>query len=253
MTTAASITTVPLGRPAWSRSARIGYYDGALDKEDTKTERVPRAFVWYNEFTGALGTAFGDAGFVHARKLALARLNAAIQRGAEKIDANSHPDTCDDFLGEWVKILGVRLNGDETRQEIRERCAAKFTATRGATRANIDDVCARLLGPFFQGNFCQKGVDLATPPDPTAWPGVNAGDPSYSLGGGAWYSVRSHLAVSVTTPQDINDLTWIQLVREDLPPELDRDLPAWMTFNVASDLGSGFLLDISRLDFGGLT
>ncbi len=85
----ASITTIPTGRPAWSRTARIGYYDGALDKTDTRSERTPFAWTWYNEYGGALGTAFGDSGFVHARKLALARLEAAIQRGAEKIDAKA--------------------------------------------------------------------------------------------------------------------------------------------------------------------
>src|ERR1041385_3308495 len=212
----AGITTIPLGRPAWSRTARIGYYDGALDKEDAKRERVPYAFTWYQEYTGALGSAFGDGGLVHARKLALARLEAAVTRAAEKINANSHPDTCDDFLGEWISCFGARLSGDETRQEIRQRCAAKFSATLGATPGNIDNVCSRLLGPFFQANFRFRGVDLATPPDPTFWPGINPGSSADSLGGGAWTSIRSKLAVSVAAPDDINDGTWQTLIRVEL-------------------------------------
>src|SRR4029453_19015307 len=107
----------------WSRSSRIGHYDGATDKANCPTEITPYAWNWYNEYTSALGSGFSIAttGLVHARKLALARLEARVQRRAEKITANSLPDTADDLLGEWVKILQLRLRGDETRQEIRQR------------------------------------------------------------------------------------------------------------------------------------
>lgn len=250
------ITIVPHGRPAWSRSARIGDYDGATDKEDTRTEQIPYAWIWYQEAGGGLGSAFADqmSGDIHSRKLAIARLQAALSRGAEKVNANSVPVTADDMLGEWVRLLGVRLTGDESRQEIRQRAAAKFTATRGATRANIDDVCSRLLGPYWQGNVRVQGTDIANPPDPTKWPGIAPGPASFSLGGGAWYSIRCKLAVSVQGPADINDAVWKQLVNVELFNELDRDLPAWMTFNASVGVATtGFLLDISRLDFSGLT
>lgn len=250
----AGITTVPTGRPAWSRTARVGYYDGASDKEDCRTERIPYAWVYYNEYTGALGTAFGDSGFVHARKLALARLECAIRRGAEKINTNSVPCTADDMLGEWIAIMGLRISADDTRQEIRSRAAAKFVATKGATKANVDDVVARLLGSYFQGNVRTQGTDLAHPPDPTAWPVINPGPTSYSLGGGAWYSIRSKLTVSVAAPSDINDAIWNRLIHIDLFSELDRDLPAWMTHTASVGVATGgFLLDISHLDFSGLT
>lgn len=253
----ASITTVPTGRPAWSRAVRVGFYDGALDKEDTKTEPIPYAWIWYNEYTGALGTAFSQdtTGSVHSRKLALARLAAAIQRGAEKINANSHPDTADDMLGEWMNVLAVRASGDEVRQEIRQRAAAKFLATKGATRGNVDYVCSRLLGLYFVGNVRVEGVDLANPPDPTYWSPLNPGPSTFSLGRpGAWFSIRSKLAVSVSEPADLNDTAFQKLVNVELFNELDRDLPAWMTFNWSVGVATtGFLLDISHMDFSGLT
>lgn len=246
------ITTVPHGRPAWSRTARIGYYDGATDKEDTRTEQIPYAWIWYQEETGALGTAFTDSmsGDIHSRKLAVARLLCALQRGAEKINANSVPLTADDFLGEWVQLLGLRLKGTESRQEIRQRAAAKFAATKGGTRPNIDAMCEALLGPVFVECIRFQGATLATEPPGTRWIGGTPGLPADNLGGGAWISERSHLVVSVTQPTSVTDADFFQLVNVEFFNELDRGLPAWMTFNWS--VGGYFILDVSHLDFHGL-
>lgn len=245
--------TVVVG--CWSRVARIGHYDGATDKTNTATETTPYAWNWYNEYTAALGSGFSMdmSGIVHARKLALARLEAGIQRGAEKINANSHPDTADDMLGEWVEILHLRIRGDETRQEIRQRCASKFRGAIGNSSTQVDDRVAELLGSIFQANIRTFGANLASPPTPTDWPGINPGPASYSLGAGAWLSARSHLVVSVNGPSDIGDADFLELVNVNLYDELDRLLPAWMTFNWAVNAASGFLLDISKLDFTGLS
>jgi hypothetical protein len=157
------------------------------------------------------------------------------------------------MLGEWVKILQLRLRGDETRQEIRQRTAAKFKGSTGNSPTQVDDVVSDLLGAVFIANLRTFGTDLANPPSPTNWPGINPGPASYDLGGGAWLSPRSHLVVSVVGPTDINDADFAQIVNVDLYDELDRLLPAWMTFNWGVSVSSGFLLDISKLDFTGLT
>lgn len=240
----------------WDRSRRIGHYDGATDKTNATRETVPYAWLWYNEYTGAMGSGFTKAtsGLVHAMKLALSRMECAVQRGAEKMNANSHPDSCDDLLGEWVSILKVRIRGDETRHEVRQRCAAKFKAVLGNSPSNIDEVVSSLLGAYFQANLRTTGASLAVPPPTTAWPGISPGGPAYDLGGGTWYSERSHLTVSVSGPSDINDAAFRELFNVELYNELDRDLPAWMTFNGAINASTtGFLLDISHLDFTGLT
>lgn len=252
---AAADGKVTISVTGWSRVSRIGHYDGATDKEDTKREGAPYAWLWYNEYTAALGSGFTTAqtGLVHSMKLALARLEASVQRGAEKINANSHPGTADDMLGEWIRILKLRLRGDETRQEIRQRAAAKFKATLGSSRTNVDRVTSELLGPYFIQNYRTIGTDLDNPPPLTTWPGVHPGTPTYSMGGGSWFSERAHLTVSVNGPRDINDAQFSELMNVELYNELDRLLPAWMTFNWAVFTSGGFLLDISKLDFEGLT
>lgn len=240
----------------WSRARRIGHYDGATDKQNATRETTPYAWIWYNEYTAAMGSAFTDArtGIVHSMKLALSRIECAVQRGAEKMNANSHPDTCDDLLGEWVFLLKVRIHGDETRHEIRQRAAAKFKASLGNSRTNIDAVVSELLGPYFLANVRTSGASLAAPPPLTSWPGISPGAPAYNLGGGSWYSERAHLTVSVSGPKDVNDAAFDELMNVELYNELDRDLPAWMTFNWAVNASTtGFLLDISHLDFTGLT
>lgn len=260
--TTPNVTTVPLGRPAWSRAALIGDCDGASDKEDTRTESAPYAWIAYQEYTAAMGSAFTPlaTGVVHCRKVALGRLAAALVRGAEKINANSVPVTADDMLGEWVQILQLRLTGRETKQDIRVRAAAKFSATKGATRANVDQACADLLGRYFTSIIRHQGTDLANPPPGTKWPGIAPGATTFAISDGAWYSERSSIVVSVNAPTDLQDAAFSQLVNVELFNELDRLLPAWMShsWSVAADT-HGFLLDgypladPTHLDFNGLS
>lgn len=239
----------------WNRPVRIGDYDGATDKTNTTTETVPYAWAWYNDYTAALGTAFTTAssGLMHAQKLALARNEAGVQRAAEKIPNNARPNTADDMLGEWVQILRVRLRGNESRQEVRQRCAARFESTRGNSRSTVDAVLQRLLGDYFVKVWRNEGASLSVPPTPTHWPTINPGPASYSLGGGAWLSSRAHLVVEVLKPHDLRDQDFAHLTQVELYDELDRLLPAWATFNWATGVGDGFHLDIDELDFNGLT
>lgn len=259
--TTPNVTTVPNGRPAWSRAAVIGDCDGSLDKEDTITEQTPYAWIYYQEYTGALGSAFTilATGATHCRKLALGRLAAAIVRGAEKINANSVPVTADDMLGEWVQILQLRITGTETKQDIRIRAAAKFSTAKGAARPQIDQVCSDLLGSYFVAVVRNQGSDLANPPPNTKWPGIAPGSSIYAISSDAWLSERSSIFVSVNGPTDIRDATFSQLVNVELFNELDRTLPAWCVpgWSVGSTT-TGFLLDgyplatPTRLDFSGL-
>lgn len=238
----------------WIRDPKIGAYDGARDKEDSRTERTPYAWSTYQDYTSALGSAFTVArnGLVHARKLALSRLEAALQRGAEKIDANSVPGTADDMLGEWIEMLHLRLRGTEDRQEIRQLAAAHFASARGNSVADIDQACADLLGDSFVSCLRTAGTDLDTPPSPTYWPGVNPGAPAYDLGGGTWFSPRSHLTVNVKPPANVNDADFARLINVTLYGELSRILPAWSTLNAAA-ASEGFRLDIDSLDIHAIT
>lgn len=236
------------------RVSRIGHYDGATDKEDATREIIPYAWTFYNEYESALGSGFTTSrtGLVHCRKLALARVAAGVERGAEKLNANSHPDTADDMLGEWVAIQKTRLRGDETRQEVRQLCAAKFIATTGNDPVSIDALCERILGSAFVGVVRVYGATLDTPPTNTYWPAINPGLPTFDLGGGTWFSERSQLVIQINRPADTSDELFAQRLNE-LNAELDRVLPAWVTYTKAVLDDGGFRLDLDPMDGKGMT
>lgn len=245
--------TQAYGQPAWTRRANIGDYDGAPDKIDCQTETVPYAWGWYQDITAMLGDGFTleRTGIVHAKKLALARHEAGKTRTTEAAIANSLPETAHDALGQWVRCLNVKAHPDDSLHDVRLKCAARFAAVQGATIQSVDETTAELLGGAFVENVRQLGNDLSDPPANTFWPGVNPGLPTYSLGGGAWVSPRSHLIVKVTRPTSGDLGRFLTLVQVDLFDHLNRLLPAWMTFSWTT--GTTFLLDISQLDFDGLS
>lgn len=233
----------------------IGDYDGASDKSNCETEIVPYAWTWYQEYGGMLGSGFSQLaeGPLHATKLALARTHAGTDRAAEAIANNALPGTSDVMLAEWIDILNVVIHGEESRHEIRQRAASKFKSGRGNSKTDVDNACLELLGGYFVTIFRQDSNPLSSPPATTYWPGINPGPTEYDIGGGAWFSERSHLTVEVTKPAGIPDADWLTLMNVDLYRELSTLLPAWATFNWAVGISDGFTLDVDELDFTGLT
>jgi hypothetical protein len=105
----------PAGKPAWSRDADIGDYGGDTNKQDSTDEEIPYAWTWYLELGDMLGSSFSRAMFgeVHAKKLALARNFAFIDRLAQKARRNATPGTSDELLGNWLTLLGIpQYSGD---------------------------------------------------------------------------------------------------------------------------------------------
>ncbi len=247
------MAVLPVGKPAWSRLAAIGDYGGATDKRDSATEgTTPYAWGIYQELTAALGSAFSAAttGMVHALKCALARSQAAVARAAEKLTANARPGTADELLGHWVRLEGITVKESDEKWQVRQRAAAKFQATKGPTAANVDAAIETLLGDYYVRSWRLVGADLATPPTPTYWPGVNPGPAAYNLGGGTWSSISAHLIVEVTQPSTGSLAEFLDLMNVQLFQLLDRTLEAYATFDWGVDVSSGFLLDIDQLDFG---
>ncbi len=244
----------PTGLPVWSRNAAIGDYDGSLDKEDSSTEAVvPYAAQWYSELHAMRGSAYTTlpGTLVDAENLAIARMNGAVwSRLPEKVRANATPLRCDERLDYWVTVLGVPSKDGEQRWQLRDRCVAHYKASNGPTIQNIHDSLSALLGEAFVDATSSVGSDLATPPAITYWPGVNPGPATYSLGGGAWFSERNHLFVEVTIPPGKSTGDFLNMMNVQMFQLLDSLLPCWATFNWATS--SGFLLDISSLDFDGL-
>ena len=247
------------GRPSWSRVAAIGDYDGATDKIASKTEgETPYAWQWYLDYTAMLGSGFSTAqsGIVHARKIALARSEAARSRAAERFLANCVPETSDELLGQWAHILRISTAG-VPKWLVRQKAAAKFAAVRGPSATDVDATLAELLGSGYLQSIRFTTNPLSTPPTQTFWPTANPGPVSYSLGGGTWFSKRAHLVVQLRKPAQAELGQFLQTVNVDLYQALDDLLPASSTFSWTvfdkSSTTAGFFLDVSRLDLTGLT
>jgi hypothetical protein len=252
MTTLA--TCVPTGLPAWSRVADIGDYGGADDKRASETEGdSPYTVAVYRDLQNMRGSAYTKKSgtVVHAENLALARTIAAVGfRKPEQLRANAVPLTSGERLDYWVKVLGLPTRLNEQRWQLRQRAAAHYHAVVGPTRANVEAAVQELLGDVFVALYVNEGTDLATPPDPTFWPGINPGSSDDNLGGGAWNSIRCHVYVEVMQPSGMTIDEFLNITEVQLFQLLDRMLPAWATFSWFH--GDGFELDQDLLDFDSL-
>jgi len=249
------MTTTPTGRSAISAFADVGDYGGAPDKRDSETEgSTPYAWLWYQELQALRGSAYSTAAgaLVNVENLALGRLFGWVwSRLPEALWCNSTPLRSDARLGYWASVLGIRQRDGEQPYETRRKCAAKYRLTTGPTEANVDAAIEELMGSRFVSTIKSVGADLATPPAITYWPTINPGPAAYDLGAGCWASERAHLGVLLVKPEDAELSTFLQLANVDLFDLLDGLLPCWATFDWATS--DGFLLDISQLDFDGIT
>lgn len=241
-------------RPPWGRERQIGDYDGSLDKRDSDAEgTTPYAASVYTMIQGMRGSAFSQqlgGTLVHCESLAMARFWATIAyRYPEKIRANATPAGADEKLDYWVQVLGIPVKETDQRWQIRERCVAHYQASNGNAYPQVHDAVAALLGAGFIDLIVTVGTDLEHPPSITYWPGGNPGPSSYSLGYGAWLSERAHVAVLVGD-QFAHDAANNDVLNVQLFKLLDGMLPAKCTFNWTTS--TGFLLDVSHLDFDGL-
>lgn len=247
---------------ALGQSAEIGDYGGATDKTDSGTEgAVPYAWTWYRELQSMRGSAYTKerGTLVHCENLAIARSEAARTRTAEKLYKNSVPNTADEKLSSWIKILAVHTRADEPTWKIRQRCAAKFRAVREPTNTNIDAAVSELLGEAYVQTWRQVGSALTSPPTVTYWPGINPGPAAYAISldttgtAAPWLSERCHFTIEVERPANMDLAEFLYLMNVQLFDLLDRVAPAWATFDWAlGPLSAGFLLDVSELDYTGL-
>ncbi len=239
---------------AYGQRAEIGAYGGSTDKHDVRTEVIPYSWGWYLAIQGGRGSAYSKSRgtLVHAENIALARAEAARTRAAERMTCNAQPLTADERLEYWAQVLAVHRRENEPRWRLRLRCAAKYQTVLGPSPANVDAALQTLLGTAYVKSWRQVGASLAVPPTQTFWPGVNPGPVAYNLGGGTWLSERSNLVVEVQRPAGMTDSDLAYLLNVQMFELLDRTLPAYMTFNWGFGVTSGFVLDVSKLDFNGL-
>ena len=257
------VTTKLEGSPTWSRARSLGHYGAVADKTNSQTEaRVPYAWVFYREMRAARGSAYRTVysgqktGFVHSENVALARSEAARWRAADKLANNSLPVTSDERLPAWREILDVDQSPDDTMHDVRLRCASRYRAGTGCSERAVDEAIETLLGDVFVRCWRFDGSDLANPPYVTypLFSPYTTGPGIYNLGSTAWLSFRCHLLVEVQKPPTMTQQAFLELMNVHLFSLLDRLLPVWATFDWATNVSTtGFLLDISDMDFDGLT
>lgn len=227
-------------------------YDGATDKTDSETERTPYAWSLIQMLRDARGSAYTrERGtLVHVENLALARAHAASWRRAERLSCNGNPALAVEKADEWRQVLGVRRRDGDTNEKLRQRNAAKLRAALGPTRMTVDDAVAGLMGPLYVRTWRNyDGTTIADDNLGTFWPTVNPGAPSRDMGGGAWYSDRSHIVVELVRTASVSALEWQEKLA-DLTELLDLMLPATATFDWCVGADDGFTLDEDLLDEG---
>lgn len=217
-----------------------------------------RATQLLEHLEGAQGNAFTtESGTIlKAENIATARLFAGVLNAAEKVSNGAIPGTSPiDALYAWAKRLGVSVSLNDKPSDIRKACAAKYRAQVGPTVTNENDALAELLGSAYLNVTRFEGSDLANPPYPTLWNGVNPGPATADLGGdagGAWFSGRCHLLVNVQQPQGMPWDDFMFLINVRLFDMLDQMLPASSTFNWNLGVYNGFQLNVDKLDYNAL-
>lgn len=239
---------------SWLPLPSIGSYGGDLNKRDSTTEAdVPYAAAVYRDIQGMRGSAFTTKPntLVHAENLARARFWGYFSfRLPEKVAANATPARADEKLPYWVDVLGVATRPDDESWQIRQRCVSAFRTSPGPTQERVETTLRELLGEdIFVGLRLSVADPLSTPPPITFWPGINPGPDSYNIGGGPWLSERAHIGIDVNQPPSMSDGEFRNLMNVQMFRVLSDLLPAWCTFAWFISSESGFLLDISRLDF----
>jgi hypothetical protein len=247
-------TCRPTGSPAWSRDASIGDYGGELLKEDCTAEAdEPYAAMWLRELHAMRGSAYTTkAGtLVDAENVAIARyFGSVFSRTPEKFRANATPARADERIPYWATVLAVPNKPTDPTWLVRKRCAAHFKAAQDQTLDNVTAAVSDLLGDAFVEVHTYEGTDLDTPPTNTYWPGVNPGDPTFSLGGGAWMSPRSHVWIETAIPAGMSVSDYQALIRVQLNALLDPWLPAHATFSAG--VGTGFIVGVDRIGIDSL-
>jgi hypothetical protein len=227
----------------WGTPPTTQRYGGDLAKENTKTELIPYAWIWYSEIGATLGSAYGKSttGLLHSKKIAWARAVSAVTRADECVRNNAIPALATFALETWANCLQTPFYGGEESWRTRARCAALFSINRDGSTLSLERAIFYLIGD----NYVQLRV-FDIDDAPWAWP------LSYDIGGGVWASSRCEILIDVKRPLDLNDVYYLDLIRSQLMGLADRVVPSFVSFDWTMTEGAGFRIGISRIGFEGI-
>jgi hypothetical protein len=228
-----------------------GDYGASVDKSISSFEgETPYAWQWLQEMRQVRGDAFSTApgSFTEMENVALARHFGMVQRLAERHAANQLPESADQSLGRWAKILNIGTSHNRDF-ELRDIAAAKLALTiAGPTAAGITAAAERV----FRHNFVQVHRFEGTidwPPYPTFWPaGLFIGPGALDIGAGVWSSIRYHYLIELTAASDSERVRILGLVKQTFDDILISALTPVCTWSYSfSTPGGGFILGTSEL------
>lgn len=229
-------------------------YGGDVDKRDCGTETTPYAATWYGEYTAMLGSAFSQetSGYIHAVKLALARLAAAESRDAERFSCNAMPTLSDNMSRAWCETIKIPYVDSMSGAMRRKLLATRIAAASGPSQDSVDAAVASMLGTNLVEVHRYLSNDLDDPPVVTRWPFGLPGSPALNIGGGAWISQRAHVFVEVEHPNIVDSSSYRELLDVHLSRLLDTILPAHATFDWGATIEGGFIIGESLLGVNAL-
>lgn len=252
---------------SWNvETANPGWYGGSKHKRESDDGWVPTAWTFYDQLQSEQGSAYSKerSGPLHWENLADARMCAATQRAAEKIQRNAVPLSSDECLRYWVELLAVTVSPYDTDEDIRENCDARFKGFSGNSYIQVQRTIESVLGAAFDSVDRFIGVNFGTPPPITNWPktgGFTSNDLGHGLNGasgetptnwrrGPWTSPRCRILIRIKRGA-LSPARQPHMMNVVLRETLERLLPVWVTWQWS--YAGDFILDQSQLDVNALS
>jgi len=159
-----------------------------------------------------------------------AALIALIWSCNRRLSNQGIPERMIENLSVWEEATGLRPTPEMTDFQRRAELAGKLRGQINNALIDIQESSAKVLGANF------VAVVLTDPADVISfWPAVNPGPPGYE-----WSSNRAHIGI-LMTKTGLTDVQFLDL-QDRLHQQLNKLLPAWMTFEIGID--AGFVVNV---------
>lgn len=188
--------------------------------------------VEHQALISALEAGYDPADPVHAiETFAQARGVHMVWSAGKRLSNQAIPEKMLEMLPVWEGILGLTPAPGTSDFARRAAVAARMRGLLNNALPDIEEVCAKVMGSNYEA------VVTVDPALVTAyWPGGIPGPPGFE-----WCSNTATIGVRVNK-NGLDDAGFLAKVAR-LRDQLDKLLPAWMTYNIG--VGSDFVVGVS--------
>ena len=202
---------------------------GRLPFKFGSTKRLPTR-IEYGALLDALEPGYDPTqGTVHeVETFAHARVAGMVWGANARLSNQAIPEKMLEMLPEWEIILQLYPAPGTSDYARRKAVAARMRGLLNNALPDIEDVCSTVMGANYEAVLTVDPADVVA-----YWPGGIPGPPGFE-----WCSNEALIAVRVNKSglSDADFLAKVGRLRE----QLDRLLPAWMTYNIG--VGSSFIV-----------